>query len=120
MALLFLAVAIGLCVFEQYTVEDAYTQTNKIIDSAMDYLDKDDYSNASRECKKLDEYWNKKYPCLTAMIEHGALDEAKITISSLEDLANNKSEDLEEELINTKNQIKSIRDNQKISLGNIF
>lgn len=116
----FLAIAISLCVFEQYTVESAYQETNKMIDTAIKYLNEEDYEKTAQECKKLDEYWNGKYPYLTAMIEHGSLDDARMTISSLEDLANNKSEELESELITAKNQIKTIRDNQKITFGNVF
>lgn len=119
-AVFFLVFAIGLCIFEQYTVESAYKETNEIIDTAMKYLDDEDFEKTAEECKKLDQYWNEKYPYLTAMIEHGSLDDAKMTISSLEELAKNESDELESELIMAKNQIKSIRDNQKISFGNVF
>lgn len=116
----FLAIAIALCVFEQYTVESAYQETNKMIDNAIEYVKEEDYEKTAQECRKLDEYWNGKYPYLTAMIEHGSLDDARMTISSLEDLAENESDELESELITAKNQIKTIRDNQKITFGNVF
>lgn len=119
-AVFFLVFAIGLCIFEQYTVESAYRETNEIIDTAMKYLDDEDFEKTAEECKKLDTYWNEKYPYLTAMIEHGSLDDAKMTISSLKELAKNESDELESELIMAKNQIKSIRDNQKITFGNVF
>ncbi len=119
-AVLFLCISIGLCIFEQYTVKTAYETTTDYINTAIEQADKNDYESAEKTCEQLKKYWDKKYPYMTAMIEHGMLDETGITINSLENLAQNKSEDLQEELITAKNQIKSIRDNQKISFGNIF
>lgn len=119
-ALSFLVIAIGLCIFEQYTVEKTYQQTNEIINTAIEYAENKDYEKTTQECKKLNEFFNEKYPYLTAMIEHGCLDETKMTISSLVDLAENESEELESELITAKNQIKTIRDNQKVTFGNVF
>lgn len=57
---------------------------------------------------------------MTAMIDHGSLDDASVTINNLEDLAENKSDSLEDELVTAKNQIKSIYENQRITFGNIF
>ncbi len=119
-AITFLIIAISLCVFEQYTVEKTYNDTTEMINNAIEFNERNDYESTVRECERLAEYWNGKYPCLTAMIDHGSLDDAAITIASLKDLARNKSDELETELINAKSQIKSIRDNQKITFGNIF
>lgn len=119
-AILFLAISIGLCIFEQYTVKSAYETTTEYINTAIEQTDKEDFSSAGETCKQLREYWDKKYPYMTAMIEHGILDDAGITINSLENLAENESDDLQEELITAKNQMESIRDNQRITFGNIF
>ena len=120
LALTFLALCIGLCIFEQYTVENTYNRTSEYIEQAIEYTDKEDYQSAKAECKKLTDFWNKRYPYLSAMIEHGTLDDAGITIYSLEEMAQEKSEDLKENLIDAKNQIKMIRENQRISPGNIL
>lgn len=119
-AIAFLAIALSLCIFEQYTVHSAYHQTTQYIDSAIKSLDKNDYKTVEKECEKLSKYWNKKYPIMTAMIEHGPLDDASVTINSLNDLAKNKSDELETQLITAKNQMKNIHDNQCITFGNIF
>lgn len=119
-AIAFLAIALSLCIFEQYTVHSAYKQTTEYIDSAIEGLDKSDYKAVEKSCDKLSKYWNKKYPIMTAMIEHGPLDDASVTINSLNDLAKNKSDELETQLITAKNQMKNIHDNQCITFGNIF
>ncbi|MGN1329562.1 MAG: DUF4363 family protein [Eubacterium sp.] len=115
-----LLLCICLCTFEQYTVEATYKETTALIDEAIDYTDREEYEKAEETCKSLTAYWDKKYPVLTAMIDHGMLDEAGTTIYSLEDMAKEKSEDLHDSLITAKNQIKIVRENQRISAGNIF
>lgn len=120
LALSLLFICICLCTFEQYTVESTYKNTTEMINRAIEYTDREDFKNAEDICKKLADYWDKKYPLMSAMIEHGMLDDAGTTIYSLEDMAKEESEDLHDSLITAKNQIKTVRENQKISLGNIF
>lgn len=119
-AIAFLVIAISLCVFEQYTVSTTYSKATAYIDNAIEQTDKEDYKAAKKTCKQLNDFWGEKQKYMTAMIDHGSLDDAGVTIGSLEDLADKESDSLEDELINAKNQIKSIHDNQKITFGNIF
>ena len=119
-AIAFLIIALEVCVFEQDTVQSAYHQTTEYIDNAMEGLEKNDYKAVEKNCDMLSKYWNKKYPIMTAMIDHGPLDDASVTINSLNDLAKNKSDELETQLITAKNQMKNIHDNQCITFGNIF
>lgn len=120
LALGLLLFCICLCIFEQYTVEATYRETTTMIDEAIKYTDKEEYEKAEKICTQLTDYWDKKYPALSAMIDHGMLEEAGTTIYSLEDMAKEKSEDLHDNLITAKNQIKIVRENQRISAGNIF
>lgn len=119
-AFCFLAIAISLCVFEQYTVNTAYKEATAYINTAIERVEKEDYNGAKEACKKLNDYWGQKQKYMTAMIDHGSLDDASVTINNLEDLADNESDSLEDELITAKNQIKSIYENQKITFGNVF
>lgn len=119
-AFCFLAVAISLCAFEQYTVHSAYRETTEYINTAIEQVDKEDFEKAKGTCKNLNAYWDKKQKYMTAMIDHGSLDDASVTINNLEDLAENKSDNLEDELVTAKNQIKAIYENQRITFGNIF
>ncbi len=119
-ALAFLTIAISLCVFEQCTVNAVYKETSAYIDTAIENVNRQDYESTLRTCKKLNDYWDEKQKYMTAMIDHGSLDDVGVTINNLEDLAQNESDSLEEELITAKNQIKGMYDNQKITFGNIF
>lgn len=119
-AIFFLTLSIGLCVFEQYTVESTYKNTTVMLNTAQELLHKKDYDGIVKECSRLNEYWDKKYPCLSAMFDHDSLDEAGASIASLEELAKSKSDDFESELINAKSRIEAIHKNQKITFGNIF
>lgn len=119
-ALGFLAIAISLCIFEQCTVNTVYREASAYIDSAIEEVNKNDYDSAEKTCKKLNDYWNQKQKYMAAMIDHGSLDDASITINNLPDMAENDSDSLEDELITAKNQIKGMYDNQRITFGNIF
>ncbi|MCD7797391.1 MAG: DUF4363 family protein [Clostridiales bacterium] len=111
LAVLLLAVCILLCAFEQYTVENTYKTTTQYIDTACTYAENENFEEAEKICSKLTAYWDKKYPYLSAMIDHGMLDEAGATIYSLEEIAHNKGDELTDELITAENQIKIIREN---------
>lgn len=119
-AVLFLAVAVSLCIFEQYTVSSAYRETTEYLNMAIEEVEKEDYESAKRTCGNLRDYWSQKQKYMAAMIDHGSLDDTSITILALEELADTESDSLEDELITAKNQIKSIYDNQKITFGNVF
>lgn len=119
-AIIFLVISISLCIFEQYTVQETYKTATRYINSAIEAVDNNDYKKAANDCKRLNDFWGEKQKYMTAMIDHGCLDDANLTIGSLEELAKNKNESLEQELINAKNHIKSIYQNQKITFGNVF
>lgn len=119
-AFAFLAIAVSLCIFEQCTVSTVYKEASSYINTAINEVSKKDYDSAQSTCKKLNAYWDKKQKYMAAMIDHGSLDDASVTINNLEDLAQNRSESLEDELITAKNQIKGMYENQKITFGNIF
>lgn len=119
-AVAFLAVAISMCVFEQYTVATTYRQATDIIDTAIDESRQNNYKSAEKYCAELDDYWDSRQKYLEPIIDHGALDEAGMTISVLEGLAESKSDSLTDELITAKYQVKAIYEDQKITLGNIF
>ncbi len=119
-AILFLAISVSLCIFEQYTVKTTYDKMNDYIESAMDSTEKREYEKANETCKEMARFWNGRQPYLTAMIEHTPLDETSITINSLEDISEEDASELQNTLITAKNQIKTIYNNQKITFGNIF
>lgn len=119
-AIIFILIALSLCITEQITIKNVYVKSSKYIDSAISSLEEDDYDSTLDNCKKLKDYWDGVYPFLTAMTEHTALDEMTLTVNSLQKLDESESDDMKNELYSTKNQLKLIYDTQKITFGNIF
>ncbi|MCM1285057.1 MAG: DUF4363 family protein [Acetobacter sp.] len=119
-AISFLIIAISLCTTEQVIVSKMYESSSEIISQAVTAIKKDDYKQTERLCSDLNKLWQKNYPLMSAMVDHGSLEDASLSISSLEDLAEQKSDSLEDSLIELKNQIKAMKKGQEISFGNIF
>lgn len=115
-----LAICISLCIYEQIMITHTYNSITSHIDQTIDYLEKEDKQAVIKRCDELTQYWEKRYPFLSAMIDHQALDDASVTINALNDLAEQNSPNLRETLITAKNEIEVVRDNQRITIGNIF
>ena len=65
-AVLLLFICAGVCIFEQTAINNVYSNTNDIIDCALNYSKRKDFANSKKECIKLNEYWNKKYIFLSS------------------------------------------------------
>lgn len=120
LAILLLGICAGVCIFEQTAINEVYSNTNKIIDTALNYSEQKDFDKAKTECNKLNSYWNKKYACLSAMIDHAQLDNANASIISTKEIEKDDFDSLKEKLIEAKSEIEIIKENQSITLGNIF
>lgn len=120
LALGFLAIAVSLCIFEQYTVSTVYREATAYIAAAEEKAGNGDYEGAKAVCAELKAYWDKKEKYMAAMIDHGMLDDAGVTVNSLEALADSESDSLSDELITAENQIRAIYENQRITFGNVF
>ncbi len=116
-AIVFLIICAGVCTFEQVTINKVYSQTTAIINTAMGLNEKKDFKGAKNECKRLRDTWSKSYPYLSAMIDHAQLDSASAAIKSTKDI---NEDELNQNLIEAKNEIQILKENQSITLGNIF
>lgn len=119
-AILLLCICAGVCIFEQTAINNVYSNTNNIIDCALNYSKRKDFANSKKECIKLNEYWNKKYIFLSAMIDHSQLDSANASIISTKEIEKDNFDELSEKLIEAKSEIEIIKENQSITAGNIF
>lgn len=70
--------------------------------------------------QKLRTVWQGKYPYLSAMIDHAQLDSANLAIKATKDIRKDDEDELSEKLIDAKNEIQILKENQSITLGNIF
>lgn len=116
----FLIIAISLCTTEQILISKMCKSTTEIINQAVTAVETDDYQKTEKLCHDLNQLWQKNYPFMSSMVDHGSLEDAALSISSLEDLAKQKSDSLEDSLVELKNQIKAMKNGQQISFGNIF
>lgn len=120
LAVFFLAICIGLCVYEQLVIDDLYDTSISYIDRAIEYADNEEYEKAGELCAELNTYWDKRYSVITSMAEHGVVDDAGIIIDILTDEAENDTEALHSDLAKARVQVRLVRDTAKISFGNIF
>ena len=54
------------------------------------------------------------------MIDHAQLDSANLAIKATKDIKKDDEDELSEKLIDAKNEIQILKENQSITLGNIF
>lgn len=116
----FLIICTGVCVFEQVTINNVYTKTSEIINTALELNERKKFEESKQECKKLRTVWRGKYPYLSAMIDHAQLDSANLAIKATKDIRKDDEDELSEKLIDAKNEIQILKENQSITLGNIF
>ena len=119
-AVVFLIICTGVCVFEQVTINNVYTKTSETINTALELNERKKFEEAKEECKKLRTVWQGEYPYLSAMIDHAQLDSANLAIKSTKDIRKDDEDELSEKLIDAKNEIQILKENQSITLGNIF
>ena len=119
-AVVFLIICTGVCVFEQVTINNVYTKTSEIINTALELNERKKFEESKEEYKKLRTVWQGKYPYLSAMIDHAQLDSANLAIKATKDIRKDDEDELSEKLIDAKNEIQILKENQSITLGNIF
>lgn len=119
-AVVFLIICTGVCVFEQVTINNVYTKTSEIINTALELNERKKFEESKEECIKLRAVWQGEYPYLSAMIDHAQLDSANLAIKATKDIRKDDEDELSEKLIDAKNEIQILKENQSITLGNIF
>ena len=112
-AFLFLLLAAGLCVFEQHTVET-------LLQSMDAAAAEENYPEAERKARQLQNIWTARYPTLCVLMEHSALQEAGVTLGTLQPLARDESDDLRPTLRQCQTELSEIYDDSKVTVGNIF
>ena len=119
-AVVFLIICTGVCVFEQVTINNVYTKTSEIINTALELNERKKFEESKEECKKLRTVLQGKYQYLSAMIDHAQLDSANLAIKATKDIRKDDEDELSEKLIDAKNEIQILKENQSITLCNIF
>lgn len=116
-AFIFLTIALCACSYEQYVVKYTYNEINAVIDKALSAgtpEEKIEY------CGEITEKWNKNLKKITLVTDHSITQSANVSVGTLKSLADGKSENIDETLIEAKSELKQIYDSSKINFSNIF
>ena len=113
-AILFLLLVAGLCIFEQHTVKTTFENMETLLQSMDAAAAEENYPEAERKARQLQNIWTARYPTLCVLMEHRALQEA------LQPLARDESEDLRPTIRQCQTELAEIYDNSKVTVGNIF
>lgn len=70
--------------------------------------------------RQLQNIWTARYPTLCVLMEHRALQEAGVTLGTLQPLAGDESDDLRPTIRQCQTELAEIYDNSKVTVGNIF
>ena len=73
-----------------------------------------------RQARQLQNIWTARYPTLCVLMEHRALQEAGVTLGTLQPLAGDESDDLRPTIRQCQTELAEIYDNSKVTVGNIF
>lgn len=119
-AIVLLIICSGVCIIEQVTINKVCSETTSIINTALYLNEQKDFLKAKSQCEKLRKIWSKRYPYLSAMIDHSQLDGAGAAIKATNDISKENEDELSEKLIEAKDEIQLLKENQSITLGNIF
>ncbi|MCH5314801.1 MAG: DUF4363 family protein [Eubacterium sp.] len=115
-----LVLSIAFCTAEQKLVSKINYTSSEIISQALDAIDENNYGKVKSSCKELDDFWQKHYSFMSAMVDHSCFDDASANIEKIKYMAENKDEELESTLLELKGQIEEIKKDEEISFGNIF
>ena len=79
-AILFLLLVAGLCIFEQHTVKTTFENMETLLQSMDAAAAEENYPEAERKARQLQNIWTARYPTLCVLMEHRALQEAGVTL----------------------------------------
>ena len=81
-AILFLLLVAGLCIFEQHTVKTTFENMETLLQSMDAAAAEENYPEAERKARQLQNIWTARYPTLCVLMEHRALQEAGVTLGT--------------------------------------
>lgn len=116
-SIIFLALAIGACTYEQAVVKSAHKEISAVIDSALECKELDE---KIKLCNEITEKWEKHFKKISLVTDHSILQSADVSVGTINALAKEGDDSVDEALIETKSELEQIYDSSKINLSNIF
>lgn len=116
-SVIFILIAIGVCTYEQITVNAYYKDITQTIELAIESENEDE---KIKYCKEVSEKWDKFFRKITLVTDHSVVQSADVSVGTLEKLADKRDDSVDDALIETKSELDQIFDASKITFSNIF
>lgn len=113
----FLIIAVCVCTYEQITVNNAYEDITNTISLALESQDEEE---KIKYCTEVTEKWDEFFKKVTLVTDHSVVQSADVSVGTLERLANQRDDSVDEVLIETKSELDQIYDTSRITFSNIF
>ncbi len=116
-SIIFLILALGVCIYEQATVTSGYKEIISVIDTA---LESENEEEKIKYCEEITKKWDKYFDKITLVTDHSIVQSADVSVGTINELAEEKDGSVDEVLIETKSELNQIYNSSKITLSNIF
>ncbi len=116
-AVIFLVLAVIICVSEQYYVKNVYIDLTLKIETAQDYAENNNKEKLNNSISEIKRYWDNNNELLCTIADHGVLDDLGAEINALNA---DDPEETNNSLETTRALTKIFYENQRISFANIL
>lgn len=113
----FLAIALSICIAEQYIVKSSCGEIIKSIDSAISATDENE---KEKYCNDAIKGWEDYYKKASYITDHSVIQGADISMGELEEVIKTDIDRADEKLVEAKSEIEQIKEVSKVNLANIF
>lgn len=113
----FLAIALCICIAEQYNVRTSCKEIISSIDSAISAADE---TEKEKYCKDAINEWDDYYKKASYITDHSIIQDADISMGELEQVIKTDINSADEKLVEAKSEIEQINEVSKVNLANIF
>lgn len=116
-SVVFLSIALSICIAEQFIVKSSCGEIIKSIDSAISATDE---SEKEKYCNNAIKEWNDYYRKASYITDHSIIQGADISMGDLEQVIKTDIDSVDEKLVEAKSEIEQIKEVSKVNLANIF
>ena len=90
-AFILIAITLGICFFNRYNLAKVYNETDRYAKKINSLYKKEKYSDAAFTANELENSWKKSEKVLEKFISEDKLEDVRVIISELPNLAKNES-----------------------------
>lgn len=118
---LLIILAIGICITEHILTKNMSENISSSLSQILDSASSEDLETATNLNKSLEKDWSYYQKPMSIFISHDILDDINKTLSEIEiQIENEEFYDVSVNVSLAKSQIESIKENEKLSIGNVL